>query len=1014
VAIKPTFTLSQIVNQLTTSWGFGDTDTRAWHGSSTITYSIPNVTPTNVAGYTPSEGGANLVLMTAHEVATANLAFELWDDVIPESLLNTGSTAANITFDYSSKTQGPDGTYTQSWDKPFSATSNTLTAGQVWIASDWSTNQDATIKNESYGTVTYIHEIGHSLGLSHPGTYNAGSGVTITYANSAVYAQDNRQLTVMSYFGGYNPATGTWAQDGTSISYLYPDTPMVDDVAAMQALYGVDTTTRTDNTVYGFNSTVTGPEAQIYNFSLNTTPIYTIWDAGGTDTIDASGYSGTQFIDLAPGTYSSVDGMNGNIGIAFGTTIEDAIGGAGNDTIVGNSANNVIDGGAGFNTVVYSGKHTDYSVALLSNGWLQVSDLRAGAPDGFDQDHNIQSFQFADGTFASASLLPPMKLYGFHATDSVTGDTFYGVVYDNTNRYGVGSTVTVGPEQLGGHWTYTVDTVQAADAGHQGAFYAGRVYDYFYVDADLGTMSQTSLGYVGFTNGSLDTTFYSGSNYLGSDSDSIRIGSTNYQFGNNGQFVVPELPVMMADTFTAVESVTGDTITGILFDNAGHYTVGSSVTKGPDNLGGTWTYTVTGIAKADAAHQDASFTGFVYDTSYHDVDLNQTVSTVFGSQGLGTGDRTANYSGSNYLGSEGDLVSINNNIYAIASGKYVVPENTVVAPPAMQAVTFRAVESATGDVINGVLFENDGRYTLGSSVNDGPDQAGGSWTYTVTAIAAADAAHQSAAFAGFVYDTSYVDADLGVTFTTVFGSAGLANADHTNNYSGSNYLGSEGDVVIVNNTTVAIASGKYVVPDQASASTSNMTVDTFQAVESVTGDTISGVLFDNTDRYTVGSSVTTGADQLGGTWTYTVTNIAAADAAHQNAALSGFVYDTSYFDVSLSANFATLYGAKGLASGDRTVNYSGSNYLGSEGDVVSVGGTFYAIASGKYVVPQGVSDSSPMATDAPLAGGDGVSSANLALLGNYAAASFATGGGAVAPLTAPAPETSPLIAPPVA
>ena len=332
----------------------------------------------------------------------------------------------------------------------------------------------------------------------------------------------------------------------------------------------------------------------------------------------------------------------------------------------------------------------------------------------------------------------------------------------------------------------------------------------------------------------------------------------------------------------------------------------------------------------------------------------------------------------------------------------------------MQAVTFRAMESVTGDVINGVLFENDGRYTVGSSVSEGPDVLGGTWTYTVTGIAAADAAHQSAAFAGFVYDTSYVDADFGKTFTTVYGATGLATGDRTNNYSGNNYLGSDGDLVIINNTIFAIASGKYVVPDQASASTSNMTMDTFQAVESVTGDTISGVLFDNTNRYTVGSSATTGTDQLGGTWTYTVTNIAAADAAHQNAALSGFVYDTSYFDVGLSANFTTLYGAKGLASGDRTQNYSGSNYLGSDGDLVSIGGTIYAIASGKYVVPPSATDSAPMATDAPTCRRRRRQQRQLALLGNYAAASFATGNGPAAPLTAPMPETSPLIAPPVA
>ena len=504
---------------------------------------------------------------------------------------------------------------------------------------------------------------------------------------------------------------------------------------------------------------------------------------------------------------------------------------------------------------------------------------------------------------------------------------------------------------------------------------------------------------------------YSGSNYLGSEGDLVTINNKIYAIAS-GVYVVPEgttvaPAAMQAVAFRAVESATGDVINGVLFENDGRYTVGSSVSKGPDQLGGTWTYTVTAIAAADAAHQSTAFAGYVYDTSYVDADSGKTFATIYGSQGLATADHTVNYSGSGYLGSDGDLVSVNNTFYGIASGKYVVPEP-------MQAVTFRAVESVTGDVINGILFENDGRYTVGSSVSKGPDQLGGNWTYTVTAITAADAAHQSAAFAGFVYDTSYVDADLGKTFTTAYGATGLATGDRTNNYSGSNYLGSDGDLVIVNNTAFAIASGKYVVTDQASASTSNMTMDSFQAVESVTGDTISGVLFDNTNRYAVGSSATTGTDQLGGTWTYTVTNIAAADAAHQNAALSGFVYDTSYFDVSLGASFATFYGAKGLASGDRTTNYSGSNYLGSDGDLVSIGGTVYGIASGKYVVPQGIPDSSPVATDAPLAGGDGVSSANLALLGNYTAASFATGSGPAAPLTAPMPETSPLIAPPVA
>jgi serralysin len=50
-----------------------------------------------------------------------------------------------------------------------------------------------------YGFITYLHEIGHALGLSHPGTYNAGQG-TLSYGNSAEYFQDTRKYTVMSYW----------------------------------------------------------------------------------------------------------------------------------------------------------------------------------------------------------------------------------------------------------------------------------------------------------------------------------------------------------------------------------------------------------------------------------------------------------------------------------------------------------------------------------------------------------------------------------------------------------------------------------------------------------------------------------------------------------------------------------------------------------------------------------------------------------------------------------------------
>ena len=246
--------------------------------------------------------------------------------------------------------------------------------------------------------------------------------------------------------------------------------------------------------------------------------------------------------------------MNGNIGIAFGTTIECATGGAGNDTIVGNSANNVIDGGAGFNTVVYSGKHTDYSVTQLSNGWLQVSDLRAGTPDGFDQDHNIQNFSVRRRHLRQRQpASPPMMLVRFHATESVTGDTFYGIVYDNTGRYSVGSTVTVGPSSSAATGPIrSTASRRPPPATRARSMPAGSTIISTPMPISASRLHK-HLGYVGFTNGNLDTTFLfrlelSG---FGQRLDPHRVHElpVRQQRPVRGS----RLPVMMADTFTAVD-----------------------------------------------------------------------------------------------------------------------------------------------------------------------------------------------------------------------------------------------------------------------------------------------------------------------------------------------------------------------------------------------------------------------------------------------------------------------------
>ena len=79
--------------------------------------------------------------------------------------------------------------------------------------------------------------------------------------------------------------------------------PLLHDILTIQTKYGADPTTRVGDTVYGFNSNAGNA---VYDFGQNPYPHLAIYDAGGIDTIDLSGFNISQFIDLHAGAFSSI------------------------------------------------------------------------------------------------------------------------------------------------------------------------------------------------------------------------------------------------------------------------------------------------------------------------------------------------------------------------------------------------------------------------------------------------------------------------------------------------------------------------------------------------------------------------------------------------------------------------------------------------------------------------------------------------------------------------------------
>lgn len=395
----------------------------SWGGNS-LTYSIP-VLSSGWAYKGEPESNAYGVLSAA-QAERFRAAIAAWDEVIdldfvevkePEQTGQVRVAFTDIGLEAAGHAYYPEAI---------------ATAGDIWL--------DDALKNSTFAAGSYdfhtmIHELGHGLGLKHP---HESSEINAARLPEGL---DDIRHTVMSYQeqAGHFTLNFFINPENQYLTYqtefVQETGPMLLDILAVQSLYGAEMSTRAGN--------------DVYHWQQGEAFLTTLWDAGGMDTVDASNQSAS-IINLNEGTYSSIGQMSvaalkqqlvnqfanypvswinqqvdqfvadgslylgkDNLAIAYGVTIENAIGGKGNDQLLGNAADNVLqagagndvltggagsdilDGGSGYDKALYSGSRQAFALVEDNSGWKVVNTASMET----DLLSGIETLQFDDGSF---------------------------------------------------------------------------------------------------------------------------------------------------------------------------------------------------------------------------------------------------------------------------------------------------------------------------------------------------------------------------------------------------------------------------------------------------------------------------------------------------------------------------------------------------------------------------------------------------------------------------------------
>lgn len=264
---------------------------------------------------------------------------------------------------------------------------------------------DASLGFSTFGFHALMHEWGHSLGLSHPHSSYTDGVATLTSDYAATTAlgfdklgfralrpqdMDKAYFSVMSYDDQSSPAAPN----------NYAQTPMILDVIALQQAYGE-----------GAGTSGVGDDVIAPGGSGAVGLFRTYFDRSGSDTIDLSNYADGAYLHMGTAIVGAGYAVGVSMSLAdaqamhaggepaslrwFYGEFENALGSAVGDELVGNALNNVIDGGAGIDRVIYSAPRGGYAVSHGAAGWVVQS-----VQDGADTLKNVERLAFSDGSLA--------------------------------------------------------------------------------------------------------------------------------------------------------------------------------------------------------------------------------------------------------------------------------------------------------------------------------------------------------------------------------------------------------------------------------------------------------------------------------------------------------------------------------------------------------------------------------------------------------------------------------------